>query len=147
MSVPKTFPPYRVENMHGDLWIVDSSGNDVVTRICLSRHYADANGFPNGELWNLICNSLNAREARAEGVSLNQMPTPETDASVRTFEAWDVPTCRHVMVEYVFAHKAKDLERRLTVAREALGRLEKLSLCGRAYEEIEQTLTQTAPKQ
>ena len=37
--------------------------------------------------------------------------TPETDKSVRTFQAWDVPSGRHVMVEYVFVHTAKRLER------------------------------------
>ncbi len=45
--------------------------------------------------------------------------TPETDKSVRTFQAWDVPSARHVMVEYVFVHTAKRLERELNGWREA----------------------------
>ena len=42
---------------------------------------------------------------------MNENETPETDKSVRTFQAWDVPSGRHVMVEYVFVHTAKKLER------------------------------------
>ena len=45
--------------------------------------------------------------------------TPETDKSVRTFQAWDVPSARHVIVEYVFIHTAKRLERERDGWREA----------------------------
>jgi hypothetical protein len=41
---------------------------------------------------------------------------------------------------------ARSLEQRLAACRDALQNLSKLNLCGRAYEEIEQTLTLTAPK-
>lgn len=68
-------------------------------------------------------------------MNFDQIPTPESDEVFGS------------RVNGIRSRKCRDLERRLTVAREALGRLEKLSLCGRAYEEIEQTLTQTAPKQ
>ncbi len=47
---------------------------------------------------------------------LGHIPTPETDKSVRSLEIWDAPTCQHVIIEYVCVHKAKDLERRLSVA-------------------------------
>jgi hypothetical protein len=49
--------------------------------------------------------------------------TPETDKSVRTFQAWDVPSARHVMVEYVFVHTAKRLERERNELREKVWEL------------------------
>lgn len=45
----------------------------------------------------------------------------------------------------IYEH-ARSLEQRLAACRDALQNLSKLNLCGRAYEEIEQTLTLTAPK-
>ena len=42
---------------------------------------------------------------------MNENETPETDKSIGTFQTWDVFSCRHVMVEYVFVHTAKKLER------------------------------------
>ena len=54
-----------------------------------------------------VCRGENGRERN----QMNENETPETDKSVRTFQTWDVPSCRHVMVEYVFVHTAKKLER------------------------------------
>jgi hypothetical protein len=61
-----------------------------------------------------------------------EIPTPET-------------LSRYQNGDDMFA-VSQDLERRLTIAREALNGLNKLNLCGRAYEEIEAALTLTAPK-
>ena len=58
--------------------------------------------------------------------------TPETDKSVRTFQAWDVPSGRHVMVEYVFVHTAKRLERerdRMQALAEVNGNLAHANAC------------------
>jgi len=49
---------------------------------------------------------------------MNENETPETDKSVRTFQTWDVPSGRHVIVEYVFVHTAKKLERERDEARD-----------------------------
>lgn len=51
------------------------------------------------------------------------------------------------MMEYVFVHKAKDIERRLTVARMGLESItHDMSASGAIHELASKTLTQIAPK-
>lgn len=77
-------------------------------------------------------------------MNLENIPTPETDRSETCVKhAHRILFDDDMVVE---SCKVRDIERRLTVAREALDGLNKLNLCGRAYEEIETALTQTAPK-
>jgi hypothetical protein len=54
----KAHPPYRVESEGGsDQWIVDSAGNDVVTKLGISKHYASVFGE---RIMQIICDGLNA---------------------------------------------------------------------------------------
>ena len=46
--------------------------------------------------------------------------TPITARATRIVQVWDVPSARHVHMEYVFVHTAKQLERDLTEAREII---------------------------
>ena len=64
MSKPKTYPPYRVKSQGGsDQWIVDSEGNDVVTKVKISFCYHESLGE---RIMQIICDGLNA-DAGKEG--------------------------------------------------------------------------------
>ena len=79
-------------------------------------------------------------------MNMNEMPTPETDAA----EMCVKHTHRMLYDEdkVVESDKMRDLERRLTIAREALKKLDNwLMRDAQRKQIIEQALTQTAPKQ
>ena len=79
---------------------------------------------------------------------MNEIPTPETDAA----EMCVKHTHRMLYDEdkVVESHKMRNLERRLTVAREAMQAALTASFrgqTGRAHSILDDAMTQTAPKQ
>ena len=59
MSKPKTYHPYKVMRDGSDSWIVDAHGNDVITNVVMSDHYAVSY---QSEIMDLICDAMNRRE-------------------------------------------------------------------------------------
>jgi hypothetical protein len=61
MSTPKKYPPYHVRSDGNtiDAWIVDASGNDVVTSVGMSRHYSDIYLH---DIMKILCDALNRKE-------------------------------------------------------------------------------------
>ena len=80
----------------------------------------------------------------AETMNMNEIPTPETDAVEKAFTADSKQNPQHRL-----ALKSRDLERRLTVAREAMQAALTASFrgqTGRAHSILDEAITQTAPK-
>ena len=79
-------------------------------------------------------------------MNMNEIPTPETDAAIKTIGLY-----RGDEMEIVDPEFARDLERRLTVAREALRQIlhpDLRSDKSKSFARIaEEALTQTEPKQ
>ena len=74
---------------------------------------------------------------------INKIPTPETDAVEKAFTVDSGQNPQHRLTL-----KSRDLERRLTIAREALKKLDNwLMRDAQRKQIIEQALTKTAPKQ
>ena len=76
-------------------------------------------------------------------MNIDEIPTPETDAE------WNSPDVCTQFPELAYAmrEKSKDLERRLTIARESLKKLDnRLMRDAQRKQIIEETLALTAPK-
>ena len=73
---------------------------------------------------------------------MNEIPTPETDAAIKTIGLY-----RGDEMEIVDPEFARDLERRLTIARETLWGVHDTSSSSRLRRVAKEILTQTAPKQ
>ena len=79
---------------------------------------------------------------RTDTMNMNKIPTPETDAVEKEFTVDSKQNPQHRL-----ALKSRNLERRLTVARETLKKLDNwLMRDAQRKQIIEQALTQTAPK-
>ena len=89
-------------------------------------------------------------------MNMNKIPTPESDASTFDPYTWNQSgpgrSCSPEVMyqiddgEWVHVDKMRDLERRLTIARESLKKLDNwLMRDAQRKQIIEQALTQTAP--
>ena len=56
--------PYRIEGSGDESWVVDANGKDVVVMLAMGDDYHEA--FTDGEIMQIICDGLNARERKEE---------------------------------------------------------------------------------
>jgi hypothetical protein len=72
MSTPKTHPPYQVRREGDDEWIIDAQGNDVVTAIEMTYHYADAFYAREISIMEILCRALNEASAGSDAAGASE---------------------------------------------------------------------------
>jgi len=127
MSTPKTFPPYQVRREGDDEWIVDSQGNDVVTSIEMTYHYADAFHAREISIMEILCRALNEANAGSDAPTYSESQSlDEVLAGNALFFLLNLRPMYNFINQSDSPREVKDCLRRINLAAEfiegALGR-------------------------